>query len=250
MTNSQIDKWLEHAYEITSNFDCKEICNERTLADLQFEISKLPNAQSRSLIHDIEKLISRRPPQTIREIMTFIAAIERLKDEQEKPQTLVQTDDRKTRLTNPLIIILHNIRSAENIGNCVRTAEAFGCERVIFTGYTQDPTFAKVKSTSMGCDEVIPWTFSPNITDVINELKTLKYRVYALETAINAQNITHINLSTHSVFIFGNEKHGLPQSVLSQADDIIKINLVGNKNSLNVAQSVAASIFEYSRQNG
>jgi len=132
----------------------------------------------------------------------------------------------------PITIYLDNLRSAANIGNIVRTTEAFRLGSLYFTPNMAQIDHPKVISTSMGCSSSVPTT-----TKLHNPL-------IALETSDDAKDIFSFKFPKKFTLILGNEEYGISKGLLDQADEIISIPLVGSKNSLNVSNafSIAAGL--------
>ena len=148
----------------------------------------------------------------------------------------------------PLILILENLRSAFNVGSFFRLAEALGAQEILLCGYTPSPENLKIKKTTMGTENWIPWRSILNCEQAVKELKLKGYRVIGLETSRDAQAITEPFFHAPTAFIFGNERFGLPLPTLQACDEIRKVELSGQKNSLNVATCGAIVCHEWIRQ--
>jgi tRNA G18 (ribose-2'-O)-methylase SpoU len=138
----------------------------------------------------------------------------------------------------PISIYLDRLRSAFNVGSIIRTTEAFRLGTVYCSPSTPGIDNPKVQKASMGtCDHV------PCFSDA--SIHILPKPWIALETASPSKSLHTFVFPAAFTLILGNEEHGISKEILSQADEIIEIPLVGNKNSLNVASAfsiVAAKI--------
>lgn len=144
-----------------------------------------------------------------------------------------------------LIVLCCNIKSAHNLGNIIRTAESLGYTEIITTGYTAPLNSEKVTKTSMGSELFINWSHHETPLPIIENLKSSGYRIVCLETMESShsiENITHPKTTKYCIII-GNETHGLPASVLNQADFIYTLPQYGKKNSLNVSNAFAAASY-------
>jgi tRNA G18 (ribose-2'-O)-methylase SpoU len=147
-----------------------------------------------------------------------------------------------------MYIILHNIRSAYNVGAIFRTADATAVKKIFLTGYTPTPTdrFGRVqeeiKKTSLGASETISWE-QGDIVEVINKLKLKGVTVVAVEQDKKSIPLRDFRTPKQVAYIFGNEVEGVTKDVLEQTDTIVAIPMLGKKESLNV--SVAAGIVLY-----
>lgn len=147
-------------------------------------------------------------------------------------------------------IILHNIRSAYNVGSCFRTADGAGVNKIYLTGYTPDPIdrFGRkrgdIAKVALGAEEGVPWEHFDSIEDLISSLKQEGKNVVAVEQN-NASDYQTVDVGEKPVFIFGNEVEGIEESVLELADSIIEIPLHGMKKSLNVSVAVGIVLFKF-----
>jgi tRNA G18 (ribose-2'-O)-methylase SpoU len=141
----------------------------------------------------------------------------------------------------PIIVVLENIRSAYNVGSVFRTADAFLLQGIYICGYTSYPPHKEIKKTALGADETVHWKHFKNIKEAIEELKTVGYKVFAIEQAVGSIKLQNFPSSNEKLaVIFGNEVTGVEQSTIALADGCIEIPQLGMKHSLNI--SVAAGI--------
>ncbi|MEZ4872555.1 MAG: TrmH family RNA methyltransferase [Bdellovibrionales bacterium] len=165
---------------------------------------------------------------------------------------LIENSDRleKQRETFPLKIVLENIRSSFNVGSIFRAAECMGVQQLILTGYTSGPENQKTVKTTMNTHNYIDWISFPTTSEAVVNLKNQGYTVYAVETAEPSENLADCEFPEHSAIVFGNERFGLNGETLSLCDRIVRIPMLGVKNSLNVANACSMVMYEYSRQHG
>lgn len=141
----------------------------------------------------------------------------------------------------PIIAILENVRSAYNVGSVFRTADAFLIEAIYICGYTAYPPHKEIKKTALGAEETVKWKHFKNVSEAIEEIKNLGYKVYAVEQAEKSVKLQGTSFKGEKIaVIFGNEVTGVEQSTIEQCDGCIEIPQLGMKHSLNV--SVAAGI--------
>lgn len=161
----------------------------------------------------------------------------------------VRIQDRvQAEITSQLILVLDNVRSAFNVGSILRTADAVGGAEVWCCGYTPNPDHPMVKKTSLSAPQVRTRHFA-SIGEALQELRTLKCPVYALETANSARNIFEWSLPERMALVLGNERFGLEASTLAACDGVLEIPMGGIKNSLNVAVALGVFAYEHRRQN-
>ncbi|MGL4367019.1 MAG: TrmH family RNA methyltransferase [Brevinemataceae bacterium] len=134
----------------------------------------------------------------------------------------------------PWIGILDNLRSPMNVGTIFRSADGFGAESLFLTGITPCPPNPKVSRTALGAEEFVPFQYYETTEEAVHTAKELGYKVIALEVVEPAKHLSDINNFDQCAFIFGNEEFGITESILNICDDIVRLPLVGKKNSLNV----------------
>ncbi len=147
-------------------------------------------------------------------------------------------------------IILENIRSAYNVWNMVRTADAFGFD-VIISGYTASPlTHEKVKKTSLWAEKTV------KIFEFLDSDKALdfaKQNYKALisaetgENSISLKDFDFTKIDQNFAIIFGNEVDGVLAQTMEKSDYVVSIPMKGIKESLNVGQSSAIFMWEFWR---
>ncbi len=150
----------------------------------------------------------------------------------------------------PITVILDSLRSSFNVGAVFRTCECARVEKLITTGITCHPPDEKVVRTAMGTAEFVPHEHYADAREAILTVKKLGLPVYALETTSRSESIYRISFPRPVCLVFGNEALGLDRGILSLADRIVEIPLLGYKNSLNVSVAAGITLFEVLRQWG
>ena len=146
--------------------------------------------------------------------------------------------------------MLHNVRSAHNVGSIFRSAHAAGVSHVWLTGYTPTPQdrFGRVKrkieKTALGAERKVPWSTYRSFGSALKALKKNDVKLVAVEQTLSALDYRMFKPTEPTCFIFGNEVRGLSKQIIAQADAVIYIPLPGSKESLNV--SVTAGIILFS----
>src|SRR5690554_5194950 len=87
----------------------------------------------------------------------------------------------KNEVKTPLIIILDNVRSLNNVGSAFRTADAFRIEKIFLCGITGTPPHREINKTALGATESVDWEYAANPVEVIKRLKRKGYEIAALE---------------------------------------------------------------------
>jgi len=158
-----------------------------------------------------------------------------------------------------MIVILHNIRSAHNVGSIFRTADAAGIEKIYLCGITPTPIdqFKRVNKeifkTALGAQDYISWEKigkSVSVQATLSLIKRLKlegYKILAVEQDKKSVPYTELNLSQKDtkkiVLVMGYEVLGLPPSIIKSADHVIEIPMYGRKESLNVGVAFGIAVY-------
>jgi 23S rRNA (guanosine2251-2'-O)-methyltransferase len=163
----------------------------------------------------------------------------------------LRTDDRDTPQQEqllPIVIVLDRLRSAYNVGNIFRLAEACRAKKIICCGYTPTPPHDKLAKTARDCDLLVESVQMETSLEAVKQLKAKGYRVYAVETVNSAKYFWNTKLSFPAAFVFGNEALGINEDTLKICDEFICLPSLGRKNSINVANCCSAVIFEAVKQ--
>lgn len=146
----------------------------------------------------------------------------------------------------PVVIVLDNVRSLNNVGSVFRTADAFLIEAVYLCGITGTPPNKEIQKTALGATESIAWKHFKETLDAVEELKKDGYLVYSIEQADSAIMLNNFMPSRGQkiAIIFGNEVKGVDQKVINASTDVIEIPQLGTKHSLNIAVSVGIVMWD------
>ena len=140
-------------------------------------------------------------------------------------------------------LILHNIRSAYNVGAIFRTADAAGVSKIYICGYTPAPDDSKVAKTALGAEKFVAWERKKQTWRLAEELKLKGVRAVALEQTAKSRDYRLFKPKYPLAIIVGHERQGVSRSILKRVNSVWHIPMRGQKESLNVA--VAAGIFLY-----
>lgn len=152
------------------------------------------------------------------------------------------------------IVILHNIRSIENVGAMFRTADAAGVNKIYLTGYTPTPLdrFGRKRGdlakSALGAEEFVVWEHRKGVLLLLSKLKKEGFQLIGIEQAKNSVDYKKVAFSVARrkgglVFIVGSEVGGIPKSILKKCDIIAEIPMKGKKESLNVSVALGIALF-------
>ena len=147
---------------------------------------------------------------------------------------------------SPIIIVLDNIRSLNNIGSVFRTSDAFLIEKIYLCGITAQPPHNDIRKTALGSTEPVDWEYHEHTQDVIENLKADNVAICSIEQAEEATMLNDfiIEQNTKYAFVFGNEVKGVQQEVVDRSDVVIEIPQFGTKHSLNISVSAGVVIWD------
>lgn len=146
----------------------------------------------------------------------------------------------------PLIIILDDIRSLNNIGSVFRTADAFLIEKIFLCGITATPPNKEIHKTALGATETIDWEYQADVLEVITTLKKKSITVLAIEQVESALflNKFEVEINKKYALVFGNEVFGVSQKAIEICDGCIEIPQLGTKHSLNISVSTGIVVWD------
>ncbi|WP_271423960.1 RNA methyltransferase [Aequorivita sinensis] len=158
----------------------------------------------------------------------------------------INPEEYKVSEKTPLIIILDNIRSLNNIGSVFRTSDAFLVKKIYLCGITAQPPHKDIHKTALGATESVDWEYAENTLDVISKLKEEDIYIASIEQAEDSINLNEFTVAKDKTYaiIFGNEVKGVQQKVVSASDAVIEIPQFGTKHSLNISVSVGVVVWD------
>lgn len=158
----------------------------------------------------------------------------------------LEIEEFKKATKTPLIVILDNVRSLNNIGSVFRTCDAFLIEKIFLCGITATPPNKEIHKTALGATESVDWEYVKSTISVVERLKSEGIRVISVEQTEKSIMLNDFqpNLATKYAVIFGNEVKGVEQEVVSASDGVIEIPQYGTKHSLNISVSAGIVIWD------
>jgi tRNA G18 (ribose-2'-O)-methylase SpoU len=146
----------------------------------------------------------------------------------------------------PLVVVLDNIRSCNNIGSVFRTSDALLIEKVYLCGITATPPNAEIHKTALDAEKTVEWEYFEKTEDAVMELQNKGYKVYAIEQVENSISLPdYFPAAGEKVaVIFGNEVKGVQQKVVNICNGCIEIPQFGTKHSFNVSVSAGIVLWD------
>lgn len=157
----------------------------------------------------------------------------------------IHTQSKPPKLLSGSRIWLHNVRSLHNVGSVFRSADAFGIEEILLSGYTPTPPRPEITKTAIGAEEFVEWKYFKKADDVFRHLNKINAVVFGLEQTTESIPLPRFDPPADQplCLLMGNEVTGIEDELLPQLDGYLSIPQFGQKHSLNV--SVATGVVLY-----
>jgi tRNA G18 (ribose-2'-O)-methylase SpoU len=157
-----------------------------------------------------------------------------------------------------IVLIVHDVRSTHNVGSLLRTAEGLGVSHIYFTGYTPYPPLSahderlphiaqklgkQIQKTALGAEATVPWSPRNDISVLLEQLRADGFRLVALEQDKRSVLLPEYSPPAKIALLIGREVEGIDPELLALADDILEIPMFGSKESFNVVQATAITLY-------
>lgn len=150
----------------------------------------------------------------------------------------------------PVVVVLDNVRSLNNIGAIFRTADGFACTGVALCGISATPPSPEIHKTALGAEDSVAWRYFATTADAVAALRAEGYTIVCLELVKGsvALNEFRADPTKRYALVVGHEVEGVGQAIVDDADLCLEIPQSGTKHSLNVSVSAALALWEFYRQ--
>ena len=147
----------------------------------------------------------------------------------------------------PLVVILDDVRSLNNIGSMFRTADAFVVEHIYLCGITATPPHPDIHKTALGAEDSVSWTYYEDILQCVKDLKCKGYNICSIEQVHNSISLPQFAINTCEKYavVMGNEVKGVKQEVIDASDYCIELPQFGTKHSLNVSITAGLVMWDF-----
>ncbi|KIO77799.1 RNA methyltransferase [Pedobacter lusitanus] len=147
----------------------------------------------------------------------------------------------------PVVVILDNVRSMNNVGSAFRTADGFAIEKIILCGITAQPPHREIEKTAIGATQSVAWVHYDETLDAIKELRKDGYEIIAIEQAVDSIMLNTFKPEQDKKYalIFGNEVNGVSEEVMAEIDKCIEIPQFGTKHSFNIVISAGIVLWDF-----
>ncbi len=164
----------------------------------------------------------------------------------------ISVDEFKKTSKTPIIVVLDNIRSLNNVGSVFRTSDAFLIEKIYLCGITATPPNKEIHKTALGATESVTWEHVENTLDVVEKLKSENVKVLSIEQAENSTKLNTFFPEKNQKYaiVMGNEVKGVQQEVINVSDLCVEIPQLGTKHSLNISVTTGVVLWDlFSKMN-
>lgn len=145
-----------------------------------------------------------------------------------------------------LVSVAVAVSDPGNAGTLVRLADAVGASAMVFADDSVDPYNPKAVRASTGSVFHLPIVRGVELAEVLRWAATNRLRTYATTGHADTDLFTLAgsgDLAEPAMWLFGNEAHGLPETVLAAADIRVRIPIYGKAESLNLASAAAICLY-------
>ena len=159
----------------------------------------------------------------------------------------INVEDFKKASKIPIIVVLDNIRSLNNIGSVFRTADAFMIEAIYLCGITAKPPHKDIHKTALGATDSVDWQYFETTKEAVENLKKNNVNIVSIEQVEDAIPLHKFEVKSEQKYalVFGNEVKGVQQDIVNQSDYCIEIPQFGTKHSLNISVSTGVVLWEF-----
>lgn len=146
----------------------------------------------------------------------------------------------------PIVVVLDNIRSCNNIGSVFRTSDALLINKIYLCGITATPPNNEIRKTALDAEKSVDWQYFEHTEEVVKKLQQEGFKVYAIEQVENSIMLPDFQPANNEkvALVFGNEVKGVKQSVVNLCDGSIEIPQYGTKHSFNISVSAGIVLWD------
>ncbi len=213
---------IKHAARFRAEFEKIITCDIHLLKTLLDELAPDVKAVVLEMAAEVSEAtfarLSPQPPRT-----KTIALAKR------RNYTLTDLDNLKP------VVLLEDPRDLENIGAVIRVAAAADVAAVCITG-PADIWHPAVIRGAAGLHFALPVMNVGSFDAILGTRKLI-----ALDPT--GQESAETNIPSNAVLLFGTERHGISPELLQTSDEVIRLPMKAGVSSLNLATSVAATLY-------
>lgn len=150
---------------------------------------------------------------------------------------------------NPVVLVLDNVRSMNNVGSAFRTADAFALEKIYLCGITATPPHREIQKTALGAENAVAWEHAKDTAELCLRLKAEGYKILAVEQAEGSTLLHQFSPEEGKyALVFGNEVFGVDDKVMEVVDGCLEIPQFGTKHSLNISVTIGVVCWQFANE--
>ena len=144
-----------------------------------------------------------------------------------------------------LLVCCARVNDPGNAGTVIRCADAFGADGVILSAESVDPYNPKTVRATVGSLFHLPIAVGAEVPEVVAAARAAGLQVLAADG--DGDNLTQLaaagGLAQPTLWLFGNEAHGLPEDLAALADRVVAVPILGAAESLNLSTAAAVCLY-------
>ena len=172
-----------------------------------------------------------------------VALCARLDNAHSLPQVLDRVSN------DSLLLLLDGITDPRNLGACLRTAEAAAVTAVVLPRDRSASLSSAALKAASGAVESLPVIPVVNLARSMDQIKEAGVRIVGADHAA-PHSLYGLDLSGPVAWALGAEGHGMRRLTRERCDELARIPLAGQVESLNVSVAAGVCLFETRRQWG
>ena len=146
-----------------------------------------------------------------------------------------------------LLLVLDGVQDPHNLGACLRSAAAAGATAVVIPKDKAVQLNATVRKTSAGAADTLPVFSVTNLSRTLRDLQKAGVWIYGFAGEAEA-SLYALDLKGNVALVMGSEGDGLRRLTRENCDQLVKIPMPGEFESLNVSVATGVALFEAVRQ--
>ena len=158
----------------------------------------------------------------------------------------LSTEDFRRVNKMPVVVLLDNVRSCNNVGSVFRTADALLVKKICLCGITATPPDKEIHKTALGAEDTVNWEYFTKTEEAVMRFQNEGYTIIAIEQVEGSIALNDFKPESHEklALIFGNEVKGVQQEVVNLCHKTIEIPQFGTKHSFNIAVSAGIVLWD------
>ncbi|WP_179758246.1 TrmH family RNA methyltransferase [Microlunatus parietis] len=144
-----------------------------------------------------------------------------------------------------LLVCCARISDPGNAGTVIRCADAFGADGVVLSAESVDPYNPKTVRATVGSLFHLPIGVGAEVPEVVAAARAAGLQVLAADGA--GESLAALaaggDLARPTLWLFGNEAHGLPADLVRLADRVVAVPIFGSAESLNLSTAAAVCLY-------